>query len=95
MIEQMGYERFLRESKAKEIDNNRDPQWGILYEVESIPVRWVKMRNCTPEIDGSYKDYIIAVPREINTAKEGILWSWNMQSEEFNELEQKYGFSRS
>jgi uncharacterized protein DUF6745 len=95
MIEQMGYSRFLAEVKAEEIDRDPDPHWGTLYEVPSVPVRFVRMRNCTPETDGSWKDYVIAVPRECRTAREGILWSWNLKPEEFNELEKKYEFARS
>jgi hypothetical protein len=95
MIEQMGYERFLCGADAREIQRDADPHWGTLYEVPNVPVRWVKMRNCSPEPDGSWREYIVAVPREIRTAREGILWSWDMKTSEFDKLEERYGFVRS
>ena len=95
MIERIGYARFLAEVKAKEIDRDPDPRWGTLFEVPDVPVRFVKVRNCSPEPDGTFKDYVLAAPRECQTAKDAVLWTWDIDHRQFEKLESKYGFWRS
>lgn len=76
MIERIGLERYILESGAKEVARD---DVGVLYrkeQVEDEPILTVKVRNNTPEPDGSVKDYFLRVPPTIQTPREGIAWTF-------------------
>jgi len=83
MIELFGQQKYLIDSGAKEI--NRD-EFGILYRKE-LPndehLVMVKVINSTPEPDGSFKDYFLRVPKEVQTAHEGVAWTYGKNKFEY------------
>jgi hypothetical protein len=67
---------FLIDSGAKEI--HRD-DFGILYRRDvslDEPIVMVKVKNSTPESDGSCKDYFLRVPPNIQIAHEAVQWTF-------------------
>jgi hypothetical protein len=65
MIELYGQERFLLDAGAAEVHRDR---FGVLYRKElpnDEPLVMVKVRNSTPEPDGSTKDYFLRVNPEL------------------------------
>jgi len=84
MIERFGMERFLSESGAEEIHKDK---WGTLFRKElegDEPIVTVKVRNSTPEPDGTVKDYFLRVPSTITTAHEAVAWTFSVDKEEYN-----------
>jgi hypothetical protein len=88
MLEHFGFERYLRESGAKEV--HRD-QTGILWRVNmpnDEPLVMVEVINATPEPDGSQRTYFLRVPPDTRTAREGVAWTFALTAEEYEPLTQ-------
>jgi hypothetical protein len=76
MVELYGQERFLLDAGAAEIHRDR---FGTLYRKElkdDEPLVMVKVTNRTPEPDGSFKDYFLRVPPDIEKAHEAVAWTF-------------------
>ena len=43
----------------------------------------VKVRNSTPEPDGSVKDYWLRVPPDMKTARSAVAWTFGMERNEY------------
>jgi hypothetical protein len=75
LTERYGYERFLRESNAKLIDERPadDPQIGLrtakLWQVDDQVL--LDLLNSTPEPDGSVKRYVIPVDPNVYDGEAG------------------------
>jgi phage baseplate assembly protein W len=72
--ELIGWNKILDELKAKQI-NKDHPEIGTLYEADipdSGPERFLKVR-C-----GTGRDFVIPVPREIETARQGNAWTYDV-----------------
>ena len=84
MIERYGQERYLMNSGAEEI--HRD-DFGILYRKdfpEDQSLVMVKVVNSTPEPDGSFKDYFLRVPPEMERAKQAVAWTFGKEENEYS-----------
>ncbi|MEI6076187.1 MAG: DUF6745 domain-containing protein [Verrucomicrobiota bacterium] len=84
MIERYGQERFLMESGAEEI--HRD-DFGILYRkdfLEDQSLVMVKVVNSTPESDGSFKDYFLRVPPDMERAKQAVAWTFGKEENDYS-----------
>ena len=84
MIERYGMERYLTDSGAEEI--HRD-DFGVLYRKEQKfeePLVMVKVVNSTPEPDGSFKDYFLRVPLEMERAKQAVAWTFGKEENEYS-----------
>ena len=98
MIERMGFERFVRESGAQLISEDRDlydqPRrlWHRDQGLEFEPLRLVEVVNSTPEPDGAHKSYFLAVPQfddrgdEILTPAHAVAWTFAMTPEDYRTL---------
>ena len=83
MIERYGLERFLRNANATLIHSD---EFGSLYfreMPEHEPIVIVKVKNSTPEPDGTYKDYFIRVPPYITTARAAVAWTFELDETEY------------
>jgi len=83
MIERYGQERYLMNSGAEEI--HRD-DFGILYRKdfpEDQSLVMVKVVNSTPEPDGSFKDYFLRVPPEMERARQAVAWTFGKKEQEY------------
>lgn len=66
----------------EEIDSD---ETGTLYETTAEPLRRVvKVKNSTPEANGRFKTYWLRVPLHIETAREGVAWTFGMDADEYN-----------
>jgi hypothetical protein len=94
MIERFGLQRYLTEGGAQIIHQDTDPQNGdqrILYckEVkDDEPIVMVRVKNSTPEPDGSIKDYFIRVPPGIERAGAAVAWTFGMTEKQYAPLVQ-------
>ncbi|CAN5240212.1 hypothetical protein BH10CYA1_BH10CYA1_08880 [soil metagenome] len=83
MLEKFGMARFVSECGAKKIHEDR---YGELYRKEirnAEPLVIVKVKNSSPEPDGSFRDYFLRVPPTTTTAKQAVAWTFNMNEKEF------------
>jgi len=84
MIQRCGLERYLVDSGAEEI--HRD-DFGILYRKDSPvdePLVMVKIVNFTPEPDGSFKDYFLRVPPEMERARQAVAWTFGKEENDYS-----------
>lgn len=78
LIERYGASKYLRDSGAQIIDSDH---FGTLYRKEQRddePLCMIKVRNSTPEPDGTYKDYYLRVPPHVQTAREAVAWTFGL-----------------
>jgi hypothetical protein len=83
MLERYGFERFVADSGAQPISVDT---YGTLYRIElpdDEPLVMVKVRNSTPEPDGSFRDYTLRVPPETQTAHAAVAWSFGLTPPEY------------
>lgn len=83
LIERYGLARYLRDSGA--IVWQKDDFGELLWKAQhwQEPLVAVRVRNRTPESDGSLKEYVLRVPPEIGTAKEAVAWTFGMEKNEY------------
>lgn len=84
MMERYGYEKYLKNSKAKMI--SQDP-FGKLWQVDvpaDEPLVMVEVLNSTPEPDGSIKTYFLRVPPHTRTPQEGLAWTFNLPTRDYD-----------
>lgn len=83
MIERYGMDRYLKDSNAEVVhQDNR----GTLYRKvvpNDEPIVVVKVKNSTPEPDGTFKDYFIRVPPTIQNASHAVAWTFGIEPDEF------------
>lgn len=78
MIDRFGLERYLASSGAELI---HEDECGMLYRKdmgEDEPLLVVRVRNSTPEPDGTHKDYFLRVPPIIERAREAVAWTFGL-----------------
>ena len=65
-----------------------DDKYGKLYRLkdENFAIKILLVVNSTPEPDGTFKNYILFVPREMKDAKEAVAWTFNMKKEDYNPI---------
>lgn len=83
LIERYGLARYLRDSGA--IVWQKDDFGELLWKAQhsQAPLVAVRVRNRTPEPDGSLKEYVLRVPPDISTAKEAVAWTFGMEKNEY------------
>lgn len=83
MIEIYGLERFIRNSKARMIQQDK---YGALYRINlagSEPLVVLAVSNSTAESDGTRRRYTLRVPPNMSTAREAVAWTFGLRSEEY------------
>ena len=83
MLERYGQERYLLDSGAQEIASDG---YGVLYRKslpDDEPLVMVKVKNSTPEPDGSIRDYFLRVPPSIETAHAAVAWTFDMNVQDY------------
>ncbi|MEU0371101.1 DUF6745 domain-containing protein [Streptomyces sp. NPDC006283] len=88
MLEYYGYDRYLAESGAEPV--HRD-ETGILWRItlaDDEDVVMVEVLNSTPEPDGTHRTYWLRVPPTTRTAKEGVAWTFGIQADAYEPLQQ-------
>lgn len=86
MIQRYGQERYIQDSDARLVHAD---EFGELYRKErpgDSPIEMVKVRNSTPEVDGSYKYYWLRVQPGNKTAHEAIASTWRKSAKDHTRL---------
>jgi hypothetical protein len=86
MIERFGTQRYIAEGGGRIIHQD---ETGILWGSVTRPgrqdnIRMVQVVNSTPEPDGSYKEYWLRVPPWVSKAREGVAWTFGLDSKSYN-----------
>ena len=97
-LERLGMDRFLQELAADKVGVD---DYGILYRVSDAQkydppffdieeLRFVKVCNSTPEpgTQDVFKEYLLQVPAEIRTPREGVAWSFGLSEQDYSPLQE-------
>lgn len=83
LIDKYGASKYLKDCGAKKVHYDT---FGELYRLKvkgDEDMVMVKVKNSTPEPDGSIKDYWLRVPPQTKTAQEGVAWTFGMQEKQY------------
>jgi hypothetical protein len=83
MIERYGTDRYLIDGHAQVVHKDHR---GTLYRKElpgDEPIVMIKVKNSTPEPDGTYKDYFIRVPPTMTNASVAVAWTFGIEPSEY------------
>ena len=83
VLEQFGYQRYLDELGARIVNIDA---YGTLYRVVSgnRPQCIVRVKNSTPEPDGSFRAYFLRVPPDSRTARKSVAWTFDIPWQQFS-----------
>jgi len=82
-IELLGHERFLKAANAKLM---HEDSFGRLHRIQFYdmePLLLVDVVNSTPEPNGTVKHHFLRVPPVIETAHEGVAWSFGQRRKDY------------
>jgi hypothetical protein len=84
LIERYGAAKFLIDAGAVLISED---ECGALFS-KQMPgdeaLVMVRVRNSTPEPDGTYKDYFLRVPPDLETPRAAVAWTFGLDPDEYN-----------
>ncbi len=84
LMRRFGEARYIRETGAQQIHEDSFGQlYRVNFESPEDDLVMVRVENATPEKDGSRKIYWLRVPPTTQTAKEGVAWSFGMETNEY------------
>ncbi len=85
MIEIYGYEAYVRDTKAKVIAKD---DFGSLLRIEQgfrvEPLVLLRVKNSTPEPDGTIKYYYLRVPPDMTTPHQAVAWTFNLDVDTYS-----------
>jgi hypothetical protein len=84
LIDRYGVANYLKDTGAGVMDRS---ERGTLY-LKQLPsdeaLAIVRVKNSTPEPDGTYKEYFLRVPPTCRTAQEAIAWTFGLGKDEYD-----------
>lgn len=83
LIDKFGVANYLQEACAGIRDQS---EMGTLYIKQmpgDEPIALVRVKNSTPEPDGSFKEYFLRVPPTMKTVREAVAWTFHMRPEDY------------
>ena len=88
VVDLVGAELCLKILGAKTLHKD---DFGELFRIEmdlgrGTNLQMVKVRNSTPEPDGTYKDYYLWVPPNVQTAKEAVASTFGLNIKEYEPM---------
>jgi hypothetical protein len=84
MMEKYGIARYVEDTGATVV---AEDNCGVLLRKEvpeDEPILMVKVLNSTAEPDGTFKEYFLRVPPDINSPREGIAWTFGLDREDYS-----------
>jgi hypothetical protein len=85
MIERYGIQRYMQDCGAVKLHADKT---GELYRKNlgpnEEPLVFVKVKNSTPEPDGSIKDYFLRVPPNLRKARAAVAWTFGLDEKTYN-----------
>jgi len=88
LIGRYGLGRFVLDAGADEI--HRD-DCGRLYRLQRHrrePIVVVRVRNGTPETDGSFREFWLRVPPGMTTARAAVAWTFGLTTDQYDPIMQ-------
>ena len=83
-----GESKYLQNSAHDVIDES---SYGTLYQ-KQVPgdeaLVMVRVKNSTPEPDGTFKHYFLRVPPSITTARQAVAWTFGLEPDDYQPLEE-------
>lgn len=83
MLDIYGVARYLQDARIAPIQQD---DFGTLYRKEmpgDEPLVMVKVVNSTPEPDGTFKDYFLRVPPNMESAKQAVAWTFDLDEDDY------------
>lgn len=83
MVDTYGAARYIEGSAAVFV---HEDECGQLYRKEMAgdePLLMVRVKNSTPEADGTFKYYFLRVPPNMQTAREAVAWTFGVSPHEY------------
>jgi len=83
LLEGYGHVRWIKSTSSQVISED---DAGILYRRDvprDEPLVMVKVKNSTPEPDGSFKSYFLRVPPTVQTAREAVAWTFGLSGHDY------------
>ncbi|HEY4027211.1 MAG TPA: hypothetical protein VGO86_12340 [Candidatus Dormibacteraeota bacterium] len=78
MMERIGHERLLRDGGARRVSED---EAGILWRLDledDEPLVCVEVTDGTPGADATFRRYVLRVPPDVHSAREGVAWTFGM-----------------
>jgi hypothetical protein len=86
MIERYGMARYMLDAKVTPI---QEDEWGTLFR-RQLPddeaLVLLRVVNSTPEPDGTYKEYFLRVPPDMETARQAVAWTFDLPPDGYEPL---------
>jgi hypothetical protein len=86
MIDRVGHERLLRDGGARQVSAD---EMGILWRLDLAddePLVCVEVTDATAGPDAAFRRYVLRVPPDVRTAREGIAWTFGVDSGDYRPL---------
>jgi hypothetical protein len=84
MMERFGFERFVRESGAELISEDRFGRlWRINFGGRRVHTM-VEVEDGSVRIDGTRRRYFLRVPPRTRSAREAVAWSYGLTAEQYD-----------
>jgi hypothetical protein len=89
LIERMGHERYLSESRARLVSHD---ETGVLWcsdyssYGQARSLWFLEVRNGTREPDGTYKRYFLRVPPHMRTPRAAVAWTYGLNEQQYRPL---------
>jgi hypothetical protein len=83
MLERFGFDRFVQEGGATVVHGDECRELLRIEINDDEPLVMMKVRNSTPEADGSHKDYLLRVPPSMERAKQAVAWTFDIPELEY------------
>ena len=83
LVERYGAAKFVMDSGAQLI---AEDEYGALFCKQmpgDEPLLMVRVKNSTPEPDGTFKDYFLRVPPQMRTPREAVAWTFGLDATEY------------
>ncbi len=84
LVEKLGVGHFLQDAELLDTGSGDLEHCRLfrIYDPEEQPpdnvIKFVELRNSTPEPSGEYKMYYLRVPPNIDTVRGAVAWSFNL-----------------
>jgi len=82
----VGFDRVMQSKNCKIIHKDESTD-QILFEIKGVfdePIKYVRVWNSTPEIDGSFKPYYLSVPPEMKRCRQAVAWTFRKEEKDYN-----------
>ena len=92
IFEKVGFAKFEGVAKVLDIGKREFQGCALLQLQDSTEqppdnkIKFLKLKNATPESNGHFKNYYVRVPPDISTVKGGVSWSFDVSED----IEWKY-----